>query len=58
MSDQQKQNPGTQQDEWRKKQQNQQGGQGGQHSDQQQSGQKYPQSDRDRMDKEQQKKPA
>ena len=49
MSDQRKQDQGTQQDEWQKKQ-NQQTGQ--------QGGQRYPQSDRDRMDKEQERKPA
>jgi len=49
MSDQHKQDHGTQQDDW-KKQQDQQSSQ--------QSGQRYPQSDRDRMDKEQQKKQA
>jgi len=56
MSDQdyQKSNQGTQQhDDWKKNpnQENQQGGQ-------QQDGQRYPQSDREKFEKDQQKKPA
>jgi len=58
MSDQHKSDQGTQQSDWQKKQQEQTGGMGGQHSGQQQGGQKYPESDRDRMQKEQEKKRA
>jgi len=58
MSDQRKQEQGTQHEDWGKKPENQ-GGQGsGQNIGQQQGQPKGPQSERDKMDKDQQKKQA